>query len=203
MGEKLKWSPLLTFNVFLFLSVIISLFVFLFMKKSILIELEIITGLVSFLIFLFFSIILYHGVGFNKNEKITVNWFPPNLDEFNSGAYNIIDTGGMFSMAGAESGIAGFLAGLLLDIVISFCLAMALALILWLGINAVIATFAIIILPLFFLYEKSLRLVVAKGRKCRANIAKTLLYSFIMTALYTGWFYAILFTAHLISRIGR
>jgi hypothetical protein len=203
MGKKIKWSPVLTFYVFLILSAIISLFVFLLMKKSILTELEIITGLVSLLIFLFLSIILYHGVGFNKNEKITITWFSPNLDEFNSGAYNIIDTGGMFSMAGAESGIAGFLAGILLDIIISFCLAIALALIIWLGINTAIATFAIILLPLFFLYEKSLRIIAIKGRKCRANFAKTLLYSFIMTVLFTGWFYAILFTAHLISRIGN
>jgi hypothetical protein len=175
MKEKLKWSPLLTFYVFLFLTVITSLFVFLLMKKSVLIEMEIITGLVSFLIFVFLSLILYHGVVFNKNEKIAISWFSPNLDELNSGGYNVIDTGGMFTMAGAESGIAGFLAGLLVDIVISFFLAIALALLLWLGINAVIATFAIIMLPLFFLYEKSLRLVVVKGRTCRTNFARTLL----------------------------
>ena len=201
-GKKLRWSPVLTFYVFLILSAIISLFVFLSMKKSILIELEIITGLVSFLIFLFFSIILYHGVGFNKNEKITITWFSPNLKEFNPVYYGI-DTGGTFMMAGTEAGIAGFLLGLLLDIAISFLLVIALAVLLWLGINTAVATFAIIMIPLFFLYEKSLRLVVAKGRKCRANLAKTLLYSFTLTALYTGWFYAMLLTAHLVSRIGR
>lgn len=202
MKKKLKWSPLLTFYVFLILSAIISLFIFLLMKKSALIELEIITGLVSLMIFSFLSVILYHGVGFNRNEKITITWFSPNLDEYNPIDYfGNID--GTFTMAGAESGISGFLLGLLIDIVISFCLAIALALILWLGINTAIATFAIIVLPLFFLYEKSLRIIVAKGRKCRANFAKTLLYSFTMTVLYTGWFYAILFAAHFISKIGR
>ncbi|MFZ2654235.1 MAG: hypothetical protein WAX69_04920 [Victivallales bacterium] len=197
-----KWSPLLTFYVFLFLVIAVSLFIFLFMKKSILIELETITGLVSFLIFLFLSIVLYHGVGFNRNEKITITWFSPNLNGFDS-AYNVIDTGGMFSMAGAESGISGFLAGLLLDIIVSFFLAIALALLLWIGINAAIATFAIIILPLFFLYEKSLRIVVAKGRTCRTDFAKTILFSLALTVIYTGWFYAILLAAHLIARMGR
>lgn len=202
MKKKLKWSPLLTFYVFLILSAIISLFIFLLMKKSALIELEIITGLVSLMIFSFLSVILYHGVGFNRNEKITITWFSPNLDEYNPIDY-LGNIDGTFTMAGAESGISGFLLGLLIDIVISFCLAIALALILWLGINTAIATFAIIVLPLFFLYEKSLRIIVAKGRKCRANFAKTLLYSFTMTVLYTGWFYAILFAAHFISKIGR
>jgi len=172
------------------------------MKKEILIELEIVTGLVSFLIFLFLSIILYHGVGFNKNEKITITWVSPNLNGLDP-AFNVIDTGGMFTMAGAESGIGGFLAGLLIDIIASFFLVIALALLLWLGINAAVATFAIIILPLFFLYEKSLRIVVAKGRTCRTDFAKTILFSLALTVIYTGWFYAILLAAHLIARMGR
>lgn len=201
MGKKLKWSPVLTFYVFLILTVITSLFIFLFMKKSVLVELEIITGLVSLLIFVFLSVILYHGVGFNKNEKITVTWFSSNMDEFNS--FTSIDTGGFFTTAGTESGLAGFLAGILLDIIISFLLAIALAFLLWLGINTVIATFAIIMIPLFFLYERSLRIIVAKGRKCRANFAKTFLFSLVMTVLYTGWFYAILIAAELISKIGK
>ncbi len=44
---------------------------------------------------------------------------------------------------------------------------------------------------------------MVKGRRCRAKFAKTLLYSVLMTVLYTGWFYAILFTAHFISRLGN
>lgn len=201
MGKKLKWSPVLTFYLFLILTVITSLFIFLFMKKSILMELEIITGLVSLLIFVFLSVILYHGVGFNKNEKITVTWYSSNMDEFNS--FTSIDTGGIFAEAGAESGLAGFLAGILLDITISFFIAIALAFLLWLGINTVIATFAIIMIPLFFLYEKSLRFIVVKGRNCRENFAKTFLFSFVMTMLYTGWFYAILIAAELISKTGK
>ena len=66
MKKKLKWSPLLTFCVFLILSAIISLFISLLMKKSVLIELEIITGLVSLLIFSFLSVILYHDSSLHR-----------------------------------------------------------------------------------------------------------------------------------------
>ncbi|MFA6294503.1 MAG: hypothetical protein WC637_22115 [Victivallales bacterium] len=201
MMKKPRWSPVLTFYVFLSLAAIISLFIFLLMKKSLYVELEIITGLVSFLIFLFLSVMLYHGVAFNKNEKITISWADPNLNEF-SPADIAIYSGGMFTMAGAEAGLIGFLLGILLDFIISSLLVIALAALLWIGINTAIATFAIIMIPLFFLYEKSLRIIVVKGRRCRADFAKTLLYSFGITALYTGWFYAILFAAHLLSKIG-
>jgi hypothetical protein len=201
-GKKMKWSPLLTFYIFSALTLIISLLVFMLMKYSMLAELEIITGLISLLIFLFLGTALYHGVVFDKNEKITVNWTCPNLNMDNP-LCGIIDTGGAFTMAGAEAGPGGFIVGILVDIIVSFLLVAILAFLLWLGINAAIATFAIIMLPLFFLFKRSLRIVVAKGRGCRANLAKTLVYSFAITVLYTGWFYAILFTAHLLSRIGR
>jgi hypothetical protein len=72
-------------------------------------------------------------------------------------------------------------------------------LILWLGLNIIVTGTMILLLPLFLLFRRSLRLAVARGRTCRGNVAKSLKYAAGATVANMAWLYLIIYAGHHVS----
>lgn len=109
-------------------------------------------------------------------------------------------TGGLFTEAGAEAGPLGCVVGLLLDLVVSIILVIVIAFLLWFGINIVTTGIVVLLLPLYLLFRRSLRVAIARGRTCRGNLSKSLKFAFLVTITNMVWLYLIIFTDHHISR---
>ncbi len=76
-----------------------------------------ITGIISAMMFVYLSVILYQGVHFDKNERIIIDWpkeSPISLSD--AGSYATGDFGGFFTDLGSEAGIPGIIIGFILDI---------------------------------------------------------------------------------------
>jgi hypothetical protein len=184
-----RWSIRTTF-IFALVSVgIVSGLILLLARRSIWVELELVLGTLSVLIFMFFFTLLYRGVRFDPNETFTFGWVHPRrfIDHASSA-----DTFGTFTQAGANQGIGGFILGLLLDIVVSLVLVFAIVVLVWLGVNLVIAAIALIWVPLFYLFRRSVRYVVARGRTCRGHIGRAARWALAYTLINVITLYAIL-----------
>ena len=103
---------------------------------------------------------------------------------------------GVFTAAGAEEGPVGCLLGLILDIVLTIVLAVVLAFVVWLSVNLLFVALTLLFIPLFFLFSRSLRYVVAHSRRCRGNLAQSCSTALYYTIAATVWFYAVVFLAH-------
>jgi len=97
--------------------------------------------------------------------------------------------------------LLGIVVGFLLDIFASLVLVAIISALIWLGTNAAIVVILAVFLPLFYFYRRSLRYVVARGRKCRGKCGKSALYAIGATIMYSIWFYAIFIVAQRISRL--
>lgn len=199
-SKRPKWNLITSFWAALAIVLLVSVIVFLFLKKSIWVELEIIIGVLSLFMFGFQFVVLYHGVAFDRNQTFAISWKGGKIKDWIDWASGV-DTGGTFSASGSEAGPFGFLIGLLLDLVVSMVLVFLVALFLWLSIGAVFTAVATISVPLFFWFRRSVRLVVTKGRSCRGSIGKSVLFAFKATVTNTLWLYAILVAGHYFARL--
>jgi hypothetical protein len=162
-------------------------------------QLELMIGILAFFIFLFLWAVLYQGVRYDKKKRFHFQWVrTEHLEEFVDSVGHGVDTQGVFTSAGAEEGPLGCVLGLILDIVFSFLLVLLVAALLWVGVNVVIASIAAVALPLFFIFSRSLRFVVARGRSCRSDVRRSLIYAATCAFLSTVWLYAILLLGRLL-----
>jgi len=195
-----RWSMKSSFLTALILLISVTALVLLTVQKSIWTELEIVTAGVGMLMFAFLTVVLHHGVRFDKNERFSVAWpgisprdlldassFTPDIDSF-------ID-------CGADAGPLGIILGVILSIVGSVVLTVIISLLLWFGVNVVWTVVVAVSLPLFYFYRRSLRSIVVKGRACRGNWRRSAGHAFLSTILYTAWFYVIFALAHHIEKI--
>lgn len=179
------------------ISVVVSVVVLLTLKQSIWTELEIITGLLALCMFAFLTTTLYLGVRFDKRERFFIDWPKGTPTDLLDGTSFVPgDTSGFFTEAGAEAGIVGIIIGFILDILVTIVLVYVIAAILWLGLNILIAAVICIAIPLFYFHRRALRAIAAKGRYCRGNMAKSVVFSLKSATGYTIWFYTIFFLAH-------
>lgn len=178
---------------------LISMLVLLLVKGSIWEELQFLIAALSAFIFAFLFVLLYHGARFDKDQRWTFGWVHPR-----SLAEHIpsVDSGGVFSEAGAHQGIAGFLIGLLLDIVVSLALIAAIVILLWLGINLALVAVAVIWIPLIYLFRRSVRYLVTRGRTCRGRVGRAAAWAAFYTLLNAAWLYAILLISHRLAGLG-
>jgi hypothetical protein len=199
-SKRPKWSLITSFWAAIAIILLVSVIAFFFLKKTIWVELEIVLGIVSLCMFGFLFVVLYCGVAFDRNQTFAFSWKGGEIKDWIDWASGV-DTGGTFTASGSEAGPLGFLIGLLLDLVVSVVLVFLVALILWLGIGAMFTAIAAISVPLFFLFRRSIRFVVAKGRFCRGLIGKSVLFAFKATVTNTLWLYAIVVAGHYIARL--
>jgi hypothetical protein len=196
--KRPKWSLTTQFWAAVSIAVVSSALVFLLSKKNIWTELELIVGGLSCLTFIYFFLLFYHGVRFERNEVYSISWKPFDIDKL-WWLDGFIDTGGLFTYAGAEAGAMECLIGFLLDIVISSFLIVIIAFLFWLGINILTIGTMVLLLPLFFLFKRSLRVAVARGRACHGNLNKSLMYAIGATIVSMVWLYLIIFIGHHVS----
>jgi hypothetical protein len=197
-----RWSLISSFYTALGILVLITPLVLLTVKKSIWTELEILTGIISAMMFIYLSVILFLGVRFNKNERICIEW--PKGEPFSltdTGSFIPGDTGGFFTELGSEAGIPGIIIGFILDMVATVVIVFLISLLLWIGMNGLEAVILAVCIPLYFFYRRALRAIVANGRSCRGNIGASLLQAFKSTLGYALWFYGIFIMAHYVEHI--
>ena len=193
-----KWSLVTSFWFCIGVAVIVVPIVLLTVQKSIWVELEMVTGVLAVLMFLYFSILLHQGVRFNDSRRAIVDWpmsSPAEIMDYTS----CLPEPGFFSEAGSESGCLGMVIGFLLDLVVIIVLAFVIAWLFWVGANAVLA----IILFLYWVHRRWLRSLVTLGRHCRGDWRMSVLYGGATTVLYSFWFYAAFFAAQKISEFMR
>jgi hypothetical protein len=199
-SKRPKWSLKTHFWATVLIAAVASACVLLISEKNIWVELEIIVGVLSLISFAYFLFLFYHGIRFEKNETYSITWEPFRFDESWFDTLGTVDTGGLFASAGAEAGPLGCIVGLLIDLVVSLFLIVIIAFLLWLGINIVTIGIIVLLLPLYFLFRRSLRVAVARGRTCRGNLGKSVRVAVIATITNMVWLYLIIFTGHHISR---
>lgn len=174
-------------------AVIVPIVVFA-VHKSVWVELEIVTAVLSGLLFVYFTVILHQGVRFTKDRKALIDWpvgRPTSLAD-----YLLIPDTGYFTAAGAEWGCLGILIGFLLDVAAVIVLVFLISVLLWLGISAIAA----VILFLYWVHTRWLRYLVTTGRHCRGNWAKSLAHGAVTSLRFTLWFYAAFFLAQRIDQ---
>ena len=199
-----RWSLKSSFYTVLGILILVTPLVLLTVKKSIWTELEIVTGIISAIMFAYLSVILYFGVHFNKHERIIVDWPKASpIDISDAGSYITGDFGGgFFTDLGSELGIPGIVIGFILDIFATFIIVCLISLLLWIGLNGIEAMILAVCIPLYFFYRRALRAIVIRGRRCRGNIGVSLLRAFKSTLGYAVWFYGIFTLAHYVEQIG-
>jgi hypothetical protein len=193
-----RWSLKASFQAVLGILLVVTPLIFILVEKSIWVKLELIAAVLSFFMFGYLWLVLYHGVRFDKRERYQFQWVgKPTADWFESGVD--AGAGGTFAEAGAGEGLGGLLLGILLDILVSLFLAVLLVGIFWVGANLIVGAIALVGIPLFYLFHRSLRYIVGRGRRCRGDLSKSLAYAFGYTIMNTLWFYLILFVAYYIA----
>lgn len=170
------------------------------LKKSIWVELEFLVGILSVFFFLYQFYILFHGIRFDPNEKYDITWQSVDFSSVLEGT-SCLDTFGTLASAGGDGGILGLVIGFIIDLVVSIILAFVIAFVFWAGVNLFFSSVFILFLPAFYLFKRSLRFVIAKGRYCYKNYTRSVIYS--LRATFTGaiWFYIIIFLGHYFSNI--
>jgi hypothetical protein len=196
-----RWSLKSSFYTAVGIVALVTPLVLLTIGKSIWTELEILTLVISALMFIYLTAVLYLGVRFNKNERFAIEWPKGDpADIFDASLYFPGDTGGFFTGLGAEAGILGAIIGFILDVVATLILAYAISLLLWIGFNGVAVLVPAVGLPLFFFYRRALRAIVLKGRRCQGKPGRSMLHALKSTLGYAVWFYGIFMLAHHIQR---
>jgi hypothetical protein len=176
--------------------------VLLTLKQSIWTELEIITGLLALCMFAFLTTTLYLGVRFDKRERFSIDWPKGTPADLLDGTSFVPgDTSSFFTEAGAEAGVVGIIIGFILDVLVTIMLVYVIAAILWLGLNLLIAAVICIAIPLFYFHRRAIRSIAARGRFCRGNMAKSVVFALKSATGYTIWFYTIFFLAHQVQHL--
>lgn len=198
MPARPRWNLKSSFYTALGIVAVVTPLVLLTVRKSIWTELEVLTGIVSAIMFAYLTVILFLGVRFDRNERFTIAWPKGKPTDF---ALAPGDFCGWFTQLGAEAGILGVIVGMLLDIVATFVIVFAVSFLLWIGFNGILAVILAVCLPLFFFYRRVLRSIVTKGRRCRGNIRASLFQSFKSTLGYAVWFYGIFLLAQYVEHV--
>jgi len=75
--------------------------------------------------------------------------------------------------------------GFLLDVLVSILLTVLLVVVLWLGMNVLVMVVVILGTPLFFLFRRSVRYVVAQGRFCHTDLSRAVWFAVRATLFNT------------------
>jgi Ca2+/Na+ antiporter len=150
-------------------------------------------------VFAYSWFVLYRGVRFDKRERFHLQWLSSDPSDFMVVGPDV--TLGVFTEAGAEEGPLGCAVGFVLDVIVSVVLALLLTFVLWLGANLLVVSITALAIPVFFVFSRLLRLVVARGRKCCGNKTRALSHALVFAAVSSAWLYVVLYAAHQLLRV--
>jgi Flp pilus assembly protein TadB len=199
-NRRPRWSLKTSFQAMLGILLVVTPLIIIIVEKSIWVKLELITAVVTVFIFGYLCLILYYGVRFDKRERYQFPGVAEKSAEWLESGADAVPGGG-FIEAGAAEGLGGLLVGILLEILATLIVTVLLVLILWIGMNLIVGAIALVGIPLFFLFRRSLRYVVGRGRRCHGDLGKSLAYAFYYTIVNALWFYLILFSAHYLAAL--
>jgi hypothetical protein len=164
---------------------IIAALVFLLGHRSAIVEAEITLGIVAAALMLFLTMGLYRGV---RVQRETMEFYWPDqrsiLDGFNGSSLPDIPDLGIDAGEGCLAAIVGLVAAVILGIL--------LLILTWLLINLVWAVWLVLMIALFWVFNRALRIVFARARTCRGNLPNSLRYAALYTLLYTSWLFGLL-----------
>ena len=195
-----RWSLRVLFGGALFVLVVAAVCGRLYPGRSVWSQLELATIILSTAFFVFLALALYCGVRVDAKERLRIRWVQWNetrLEDDLSG----FDLSTTFTESLAAEGIGGIVLGIVLDILVSLALAVVVSALLWLGLNLAVGLALVVLVPGFYLFARSVRVAVARGRRCRGNVWRSGWYAVGYTVLYTGWFHLILLVARQLAAL--
>jgi hypothetical protein len=184
---KARWSLQVAFWVFVAIVSLSAGVVLVLSKGDLWLELEMITGVVAGALFLFYWWILYHGVQFGNDERLT----------FASVSMEHVDPGIPFGqITSAADDPLGLVVAFIIDVLVSLVLAVILSLLIWIGLNGVILAIVLIATPLFYVFRVSVRFVLRNAPTCHGHIGKAAQVALTFTIVKTAWVFAVIAGAH-------
>ena len=184
-----RWSAKSSFLYALCLTGIVTALVLAIGKRSVWVELELAVGILAACFFIFLSYVLYHGIEMDESERFEFAW-----RRADSSLLDFADFPGLDVLDAGDDGF-GCLGAVLVGILVFIVFAVLFPILLWLGLNLFIATLAAIILPMFYLYRRSLRHILRRGRRCRRRLGRAVGFAAAYTLIGSAWIYAVLFAA--------
>ncbi|PHQ29859.1 hypothetical protein [Leeuwenhoekiella nanhaiensis] len=140
-------------------------------------------SIIGLILFLFMAYGLYKGVGLQDDF--------PKYKSYKAGDLFAHDINGTFKTPDADVG-AG-IGGLLLSIVLWIVMTLALIVLMLLLEALFWFSLFIIILMLYWVFFRALKLVFTKSNKTQGNLLLSISYSLTYTVLYLGWIFGIVF----------
>jgi hypothetical protein len=189
-SKKPRWSLLTSFWVFLGIVVVSTVTVLLTSKRELWLELEIVAGIVAAVVFLFYWWVLYHGIDFDENERLT----------FSGVQFDVVDPGlDIADLASGADDPISFIAGIILGLLLSVVLAIFVSLLVWLGVNGIALAVMLIATPLFAVFRTSVQFVLRNAPACHGDLVTAAQYSAMFTVIKTAWIFLVIFGAHYIT----
>lgn len=185
----LLWSPKAIAFISIPVVLITALLVFWLSSRSIFVELQITLSLIALGLFIFLAVGLYRGVRLEKPGKADL----PEPSGFDAAAI-FTPTGDLPKVdidvpSLPDSG--DDLVGCLVSIVFWLVVSVVIVALLWLIQQFIILTLPALVVLLYWIFYRALRVVFSKSRVCRNKLWLSLGYSFLYTFLYTGWLFGL------------
>lgn len=152
---------------------------------SIFVGFEIIVGIITLLTFLFLWLVLYRGVRFEGDGIYGISYKP--LDEFSE--MRELGPG----VIGGELGLVGCLFGMVFNVLWSFFFWIFAAVLLWLGINSMLLVMSVLFFPCYFIFQRSIRYITARGNACRGRLKESGLYAAWFAFIWGLWLFTLLY----------
>lgn len=198
--SRKKWSLLTSFWVALGILVVSTVTVLMVMKKPIWLELETLAGVICFVMTGFYWWVLYHGVRFNEDEKIAVNW----IKEISDVGSGVADLGELFlgivglssSVGFAKMGLIGIVVGGFMGLVLSLLACIVLMVLAWVVFNAMEAAIFVTAVPLFLIFRRSVLYVLQHVDYCVGNMGRSLWCSLTFSVFNTAVLCLVVFASH-------
>ena len=148
----------------------------------------------------FYSFALYHGVYFSDDETISLVVPVGNPLDFADGSISG-DLFGAFTTAGASEGPVGLLLGFILDIIVCLFLSFVVAFLFWLGVNLLLIGVVIVVIPLYYIFKRSVLFVMRHTEECHGNLWRSLGYGLSYAVLKTALLCLIVFASHELAQL--
>jgi hypothetical protein len=207
------WSSKVVVLISIPVIVTITLLVFALSNRSVFVESQITLAIISLCLFACLTIGLYQGVRLERPGKDelerSVQQFEAERGKANPRWFDFlnflfaigppdplhvqlphVDLPHLDLAGGSDSG-GDDLVGCLVTLVVWIGVMLLIVLLVWLLAQA-IAALPVIVVMLYWVFYRALRVVFARSRSCRGRLLRSMGYGLLYTVLYTGWIFALL-----------
>lgn len=185
----LVWSTKTIVLISLPMVALTAVLVFWLSKSSAWIEWQLTLLILSVCLFVFLTVGLYLGVRLKRLAPVTGR--SANLNDLGLP----LDVSGP-AVAPMHVDLPGLpdvgddLVGCLLSIVLWLVVTILVAVVFWLAMQILIVGLPALLLGIYWVYYRALRIVFGKSRVCKGKLLPSLGYGLLYTTLYMGWLFA-------------